>query len=712
MRSLLLIAWVGVLAMASATGGTPVVPVGCATGGTPVVPVGSATGGTPVVPVGSATGGTPVVPVGGEIPFSAMRLRKPHTDRPEVWRGLVDAFAKHRAGVDEVWFSTGICFPKMDGHRASAKRLAACAEDLRKLGILPSLQVQATIGHGDAFTAHQDNTGITWQTYVAQDGSSAKSLNCPRAPGFLAYMREMSALYAAAVKPYAVWIDDDIRIINHHKSGGGSGWGCHCAGCLAEFAKTEGKARTRVQLLTEMKTNPALAARWRAFAFAGEAAIVRTIAEAVHAASPTTRMCQQQPGSCFPEHRQLYDACHQVTGLPVGMRPGAGSYYDKDPCDQIDKAYTLALQIDTIGRPAYMDRICPEIESCPRSFRCRTGRGVALEALENLAQGMNSISSLIMDAGFETPAWYGDHLIAPLARNASMLKRLAKLGEGTRRAGYAIVHKPSGELQVSSLPLYAALPGTKFELPRLLDGAKAKNIVGQGKDVLRMVFAQDMVLDGDAAEVFLKAGMGEELGIAAVTRLSGHARDRFTDDPINAGLLARETPVAGSAWVLVPRNSRVPAQYYSDGDANYHPGASLVLHETKDGKRRAIFGYSAWGSGLALASGDRLRQLHRVCDWVAHGKTPVVLDTPLRAYVQPLVKANGEFAVCTIVNATIDATDPIRIKVRGVPAAAKVAVWSALDAKDVRLDFTRGPDGAEVVLPPLSAWNGGYLHFE
>ena len=64
---------------------------------------------------------------GDGIPFSAIRLRKPQTDRPEVWKATLGQFAKHRAGVDEVWFSTGICFPKMEEHRANAARLAAAS---------------------------------------------------------------------------------------------------------------------------------------------------------------------------------------------------------------------------------------------------------------------------------------------------------------------------------------------------------------------------------------------------------------------------------------------------------------------------------------------------------------------------------------------------------------------------------------------------------
>ena len=64
------------------------------------------------------------VAYGDAIPFSAIRLRKPHTDRAEVWNGLREQFAKYRVGVDEVWFSTGISFPKMEEHRAAAQRLA------------------------------------------------------------------------------------------------------------------------------------------------------------------------------------------------------------------------------------------------------------------------------------------------------------------------------------------------------------------------------------------------------------------------------------------------------------------------------------------------------------------------------------------------------------------------------------------------------------
>ncbi len=641
------------------------------------------------------------------IPFSAIRLRKPQTDRPEVWKATLEQFAKYRAGVDEVWFSTGICFPKMEEHRAAAKRLAAAAEDLRKLGIQPSLQIQATIGHGDAFIRYADNAGMTWQGFMSENGAVAKGCNCFRAPGFLAYMREMASLYAAAVKPYAVWVDDDIRIIKH----GGPGFGCHCEYCLGQFAKKEGRAYTRQQLVAAMKKDASLAARWRAFAFEGEAALVRLIGEAVHAASPETRMCQQQPGVCFPEHRLLYEACHAATGLPVGMRPGGGAYFDHDARAQIGKAYYLAQQIDTIGPLPFIDRICPEIESCPRSFACRTGRGVLLEGLEALSQGMNSLSALVIDAGFETPEWYGDEILAPLASNAAMLKRYVAVSTGSARCGYGVSGNPASALQTGSLPLKPLVRGARSDLARIVTENVAQAAVNGGADAVVQLLSEDILIDGGAASVLFKAGYGAEIGIAGCEPLAGSLRERFMDDPVNAGLKARETPVSGKAFFLAPAaGGKAVSGYYCDANASFWREAAVVMFEGKSGRRRVVFGHDAFTSALMVASGDRVAQLHRLADWASHGKAPVLVETPTRSFVQSRVRADGTLASVVFVNASVGATPPVCLRLRGV--AARRAVWSSLDAADVVLDVAHDGADALVTLPSVPAWTGGYVFFE
>ena len=645
-----------------------------------------------------------------DIPFSAIRLRKPQTDSETVWNKTFAQFAKYRAGVDDVWFSTGICFPKIEEHRAAAARLAKASEQLRSIGIRPSLQIQATIGHGDAFTRYADNSGMTWQGFTSANGAVAKGCNCFRAPGFLAYMKEMATLYAAAMRPYSVWIDDDIRIINH----GGPGWGCHCEYCLAQFAKKEGKNYTRKQLVAAMKKDAALAARWRAFAFEGEAELVRVIGDAVHAASPDTRMCQQQPGKCFPEHRLLYETHHAVTGLPVGMRPGAGAYFDHDARSQIEKAYYLALQIDTIGPLPFIDRICPEIETCPRSFACRTGQGVLLEALEALSQGMNAISALAIDAGFETPEWYGGAILAPLARNAAMLKRYVALNADAARYGYGFLDTPPLALQTASLPLKPLLRGARSELARIVTTTAATNAVQEGKEAVERLLSEDVLIDGAALETLFAAGYGAEIGIAGIVRSGGNLRERFLPVPVNDGFKARETPVAGQALFLKPVPEAVAvSEYYSDANNEplNLPGFASVMFETKSGLRRVVFGHHAFTAAISKASGDRVVQLHRLCDWASHGKSPVVLETPTRSFVQPRVRKDGSLASVVFIHTGIGFTTPVKLRLRGVPAKAKKAVWSMLNERDATIDLVRDDTDVLVTLPPVPAWNGGYLFF-
>ena len=660
---------------------------------------------------------------GSDIPFSAIRLRKPQTDSRELWKATLEQFRKHRAGVDDVWFSTGICFPGMSEHRANAARLAEAADDLRAIGIKPSLQIQATIGHSDAFVAYADNSGHRWQTFVSSDGSAAKWQNCPRAPGFVAYLREMASIYAAAMKPYSVWIDDDIRVMGHSAAGrpGNDRLGCYCGHCLAAFAAKEGRSRSREELLADMESDAALARRWRAFAFEAANELVRTVGDAVHAASPDTRMCEQQPGACFPEHRGLYEACHAATGLPVGMRPGSGSYFDYDPRDQIAKAYELALQMDTVGPPDFVDRICPEIETCPRSFSCRTGRGVLLEALEALSQGMNSISALAIDAGFESPEWYGDEILAPFARNSGMMKRYVAASEGAVRAGYGIVGRkcvreidgrPPTPFFTSSLPLKALLTGAPSPLARIVTGDFALRVVGEGPDAIRRLLEDDILLDGPGAEAVFRAGYGAELGIEGLEAALGGLRERLTGDSLNGDLSGRETPVGGKPFFLHPaKGARIVGEYVCDANASFAPRPAAVAFENGKGRRRVVFGHEALGGAMSVASAGRILQLHRLADWASHGRSPVVMETPTRSFVQPRVRKDGTLASVVFVNASIGELRRVRLRLRGVPPASGTALWSALDENDVRLGVVRDGNDAIVEIPSVSAWNGGYLLF-
>ena len=63
-----------------------------------------------------------------DVPLMMMRLRGPHTADDAQWAKTFKVLRENRAACDEVWFSTGIGFPKMAWHEEHVKRLARYAE--------------------------------------------------------------------------------------------------------------------------------------------------------------------------------------------------------------------------------------------------------------------------------------------------------------------------------------------------------------------------------------------------------------------------------------------------------------------------------------------------------------------------------------------------------------------------------------------------------
>ena len=374
-----------------------------------------------------------------ELPLMMVRLRGAHTADDAQWAKTFRALSDNRAACDEVWFSTGIGFPKLEWHEAHVKRLVRYAEQLRGVGIVPSLQFQATLGHSDDITVIEGAKGKTWGGFTGRGGEECRFCNCPRQTAFVAYVREMARLYAS-FRPGSVWIDDDLRVAGHSP---GSPWnrvkdgwiGCWCKTCIAAFNAETGCGWTRESLDATMGTDSALFDKWEKFSFAGIAAVARVIAEEMHRVSPETRLAYQHCAYRNDSQLSVYRALHEATGLPVGARPGGGAYSDYNPNDQMLKAFNAARQRRCLGDSAWIAAWCPEVETYPRAFASRTVQGLLNEAFVNLAYGMNCVSLFIMDTRYETDEWYSDHLLAPLAAERPFLAGFLRHNAGAHPAG-------------------------------------------------------------------------------------------------------------------------------------------------------------------------------------------------------------------------------------------------------------------------------------
>jgi len=393
-------------------------------------------------------------------PLLTMRLRANDTESPEIWQANFKAVAEHPGCCDEIWFSTGCGAPSLDWHRARAKVIAGAVADAKAKGIVPSLQFQATLGHGDAFGTPEMFAMKTWTGWTGWSGIETKYCNCPRQPAFHAYLREVSKIYAP-LGFAGLWIDDDLRIAHHQPSDSyGRHIGCFCATCLKAFNAETGANWTREALAKAVETDDALAARWRKFSVDGLCLVACTIAEEFHKMAPETMMALQHAcgeGS-VDQVTEVLKVLNEVSGKPVGFRPGGGAYYDDNPNAVILKSLSTGWFRNRIGDPAHIRVWTPEIESWPRTYYSRSAQGVLAEGFTALMSGMNAVSFFISNGAKEDPALYGRTFWKTLEAASSVLHGYARMIEGCTAVGFTLPGNPQIGIRRAAIPVLAG-PG-------------------------------------------------------------------------------------------------------------------------------------------------------------------------------------------------------------------------------------------------------------
>ena len=384
---------------------------------------------------------------GGGFPRLMLRLSPGNTETDARWAETLDAIRSTPGCCDDVWFSTGTGVPGLAWHRERAARIARAASELRTMGIEASLQIQATIGHGDApeiagrlETARGSRKTCpakTWTGWTGSTGVECVSCSCPRQSEFLVYWRAVAAIYAEA-RPLAVWIDDDLRLDNHLPATKGSRIGCWCATCVAAFNAETGGSWTRETLDRAMAEDEGLAQTWQTFSICALVRVARVIADAVHRVSPETRVCLQN--GCTDDRVELVRALlaelNAATGLPTAFRAGGYAYYDLNPNDQVLKSLEAARFRKKVGELGFTATWCCEIESWPRAYGSRSAQSVLVEGLTALMYGMDAISSFVIAGGVEPSDLYARALLKPLADASPVLQGYARACEGTRAVGY------------------------------------------------------------------------------------------------------------------------------------------------------------------------------------------------------------------------------------------------------------------------------------
>ena len=379
----------------------------------------------------------PSLGAGADGPILQLRLRTPDTRSDEEWASTLGIIRGNPGCCDEVWFSTGIGYPPLSVHAERAERMKRAAEDLRRIGIVPSLQVQATLGHSDRIGNIEDCSAKDWTGWTSSTGLEDRVCSCPRDPKFLAYFREVAKLYAA-FRPGSVWIDDDLRYDGHMPATphGDPRPGCWCGRCIADFNRETGGTWTREALARAVKADDALLAKWKSFSVGSLVGVAQAIAGAFREASPGTMMGLQHGMRATESIRRILEGLHGTDGAPVGYRPGGGCYFDDNPNEQVWKSMCTGRCRRALGDPPWVKVWTPEIESCPRNYGSRSAQSILVEGFTAFMYGMNAMSMLVIHTGHEPPELYSAKVLAPIAKAAPFLKAYARACAESTAVGF------------------------------------------------------------------------------------------------------------------------------------------------------------------------------------------------------------------------------------------------------------------------------------
>lgn len=659
-----------------------------------------------------------------DYPFMIIRLWPDHHKAESLFSDLLNMLKQRRQACDEVWFCTECGFPPLDEHRRSAELMAVAAGKMRAAGIGAGFQIANTLGHADVLT--WPAAGVSWRGMVGHDGTTAKHCGCPRDPALLDYVRKMVLGYAAW-KPDSVWIDDDLRMNNHHPVTNG----CFCDSCLAEFSKDAGlKFRNREMLVKAIGAGNDVKLRlaWIEFGRRSMGQLAGTIATAVHSVAPNCRMALQHAGHEFgvyngPDHKPIFEAMARATGLKVGSRPGAGFYTDHAPREMILKAYDIGRQAGRM--PDCVGQVCAEVENFTHIAMGKTPYGTAVESTMHMALGCNSLSYAVLCANHESMEWYGG-LLKELGDWRPFWEEFARHNAGTVVGGinveFSLQHArrkvKAGEkdlawanisfndiyrLSAIGLPLTADPRGSCCSLltGRAIDGMSDKEI----ENILK----GGVLADGVAATRLQERGFGKAIGMKVEAR-PNQSFEYFTNDPLNgehAGHIWQIIFKGGmSAHALTPLcgRARVLGEYRTASGAA--AGAATMIAETAVGGRIAVFGYDGFES---VVSSGRRHQLIAAADWASRGKLPVLIRTSAQIMAVPRVDRKGRTQSVVLLNPSIGRSPAIAMDVRR--AAARSAELVTPKGRSRLKPAVENGDRLTLCIPAMEPWSVAWIRF-
>ena len=598
----------------------------------------------------------------------AMRIWYDNYYDDQVFETHLDAVRKNLDVIDEItmfadYSHYGYWSPEFTGESAAllTRRIAQYKEaGVSRVGI----NILCTIGHIDESWDVLPKTNL--QHIVGPDGRESKACLCPSGEDFLSYVADRYAAYARTGADF-IWIDDDLRIENHHVSEL-----CYCPNCIRKFneeygtdydfdsltreLRAEGYFSDTVipgvyfdhkKLVGNIQTKP-LQKKWDEFRNNIMLRLCAAIKDAIKQANPAVEigyMCGE-----FAAYADWIEASGSTMA-----RPGGGPYNDHSPVEYFVRPCTVMKQISLF--PSSIKEIQYEYESFIFQRMERSLRMTDLESAWALIAGCDGIL-------YNQPFICEQQDTMELFRSRRQKwDKLTELNKGCKNAGIYYINSHTAYLLGQ-----VGIPMTPY-----LEFATAAIILGKDWNQLTdeevsRVLDLNVFTDGKGLAILHERGFGSRCGASVKQIYTNGMAERFTDHEINAGYAGNYRNIFmnfypnDGAFELEP-TAGVETISMMETISHKPVGCSMYRYEAPGGQRFAADGYFM-PENLQINREAKKVQLNNLFDWLSNGQMAVKTDSKLK--VIPIVMKNEEGGMnIMLANAHFDNTGAFTCTVRG-----------------------------------------------
>jgi len=377
-------------------------------------------------------------------PLVSIRATGGFSVDPAGLETMAQLLERYPGACDDIWFAS-------KGHvdietlRKDLEKVGRAQTLFAKSGVKVSFQQGYTLGHSpwqngvpppDAAVFPDD----AWM--VDADGRRQKGIFCPRAESLLAYQKTYVKTVVESFRPFAYWLDDDLRLGVFKQNG------CFCPRCLAAFNAKTGGAWTREtltgKLFNAQSPRESVRRAWIDFNAESLALFGQVSRTAVDELGSDCRLAYQAVWSDTIytgwDTRPLLAALSRDGAVPAGIRPGAGWYreFDGSPCGAVRKCFSVAREAERCKDFGPMvGTVCHEMESYPRHFLNKSPGMAVAECALAMASGCDAVSVYWYCPEPPQPVYEHERLVRRLFVARPYFERLRREVRRTRLGGVA-----------------------------------------------------------------------------------------------------------------------------------------------------------------------------------------------------------------------------------------------------------------------------------